>query len=382
MSLFSHMDLNLINTHKKRSVQKAGFQSQPPQALKYDDFILPKNYSQNGKRIKLPQLLSYKLSPNLLNKFKMQQISLNDINIKISNKKLNSNSNSNSNLNSERSTANNTPLTSPDNISSTQLIDQNKNQIIKLIIKHANLMKKRSVESYQLKNYLLSILDFTQSYILFIIGMKLKEEISNSNKERNEFKILFKRSDDWLDIYNFGSKIINNFTGIIQNEYNITVKKYLSHILGLVYYMNAFIQIHRSNLIMETINFLKSNNDANDNNIDLISLIDNYEKIINDSQILLCKGETELGLFIIVREYPKLWSQSFTKLSNVIKNELIFPFNLIINKKSFNFDNKLNYCLPICSHIWDLNSMINFSGFFLKEWCLCQNLNHELIFDN
>lgn len=253
MTSFSDLDLNLINTHK-RSIPE----SDNPIILKPDDFFFNQNQLQDNKRIKLPPLLSYKLPLKLLNRLELKQLSSKDFDVNLS-IKLNQNLTPNSNSNSNSTVS--TPISSPKKSINYTNLDEN----IKLITEMADNLKKLSIKSFQNKDYLNSILSFTQSLILFILILRLKEEDSNNNNNNNSLKLLRRKLTDWSNIFKFGSKIIDNFNKILIKD-NYKNNKFLIHILGFIYYLNGFIQIHRSNLILNFINNLKSNKESDNLN--------------------------------------------------------------------------------------------------------------------
>lgn len=367
MSSFSDLDLNLINTHKRPIPE-----SDNPIILKPNDFFCNKNQLQNNKRIKLPPLLSYKLPLKLLNKLELKQLSSKELDVNLSiNLNQNLTPNSTPNLTPNSNSTVSTPISSTKkSINITNLDVQ-----IKLITEMAEKLKKLAIKSFQNKDYLNSILNFTQSLILFILSLRIKEDNLNKNDNLINLKLLRRKLTDWLNIFKFSSKVIDNFNKILIKD-NYKNNKFLIHILGFIYYLNGFIQIHRSNLILKLIEENNNNNELSE----LISLFKNFNEILTNSRNLLLLGEKNLGLFGIVREYPNLWSQSFTKLSSIKLNQIYLSFNLNIEKINLNLPIGVNYCLPICSHTWDLNSIINFGGFFLKEWCLKQSLNQFLVF--
>jgi len=41
---------------------------------------------------------------------------------------------------------------------------------------------------------------------------------------------------------------------------------------------------------------------------------------------------------------------------------------MVFFDKNVKLKTGVNYILPICSHMWTLDMILNFSGFFLKEW--------------
>lgn len=415
MSSFSDMDLTLINSHKKRSLERDA-----PIVLNPDDFTYPTNHVPNSKRIKLPSLMPYKLPSNLLAKLNLRQISLDDLDARTklklhhltadsANRKPSSpiltggssvtpisrvNSpipTKPSRLNIEQASQSDGPVRgTPKTPSGGLAIKEDTETTIKAITGYADKLKKASISLYQTKDYLKSILDFTQSYILFILALKLKEmENENYTSDPSEtVKLICRKRRDWVNVLLFGEKIIDNFTKVLEEtkgrEREGTSKlNGFVHVLGFIHYTNGFIQLHLCNTILKHVDILRDivTSGENKDGDKLAKLIAKYEETLANSTKALQVGEKHLGLFVIAKEYPQLWSQSFTKLSSVKRDTLVLPYGLNVSKKIPKFQTGVNYCLPICSHVWDLNNIINFSGFFLKEWCIRQSIKHSLIFE-
>ena len=413
MSSFSDMDLNLINPHKKRGLDRDG-----PIILRSDDFKYPANHVANAKRIKLPTLLPYKLPSGLLAKLNLQQISLDDLNARTKLRPHNPSADpagrnfpsspalaswpvSSSRINSpiltkpSRFVAEHPPqkggslYSTSKSPSGVSAFKEENESLLRTITEFADRLKKSSITLYQSKNYMESILDFTQSYILFILALRLKETQNETHAldPAEKIKQISRKRRDWINVLLFGEKIINNFTKILEADRGRererkTSLKGLVHILGFIHYTNGFIQLHLGNAILKYMDILKDDATSGENKEGgkIAKLLTKYEETLESSKRALQVGEKNLGLFIIAKEYPRLWSQSFTKISSVKQGTIVLPYNLNVSSQSSKFKTGVNYCLPICSHIWDLNNMINFSGFFLKEWCLRQSLKHTLIF--
>lgn len=415
MSSFKDMNLNLINPHKKRGVDRDA-----PIMLRSDDYKYSANHMANAKRIKLPTLLSYKLPSGLLAKLNLQQISLDDLNactkLRLHNAPVDSaGRNPSSSPAHDNSPVPGSRINSPLPTKSSRFVDEQAAQkeislhttskassgasafkeenesLIRTITDLADGLKKSSISLYQSKNYMASIVDFTQSYILFILALRLKETQNETHSvgAAETVKQISRKRRDWINVLLFGEKIISNFTKIIEADRGRERERKMNlnglvHILGFIHYTNGFIQLHLGNTILKYMDILKDEavSDENINNARIAKLLSKYEETLESSKKALQVGENNLGLFVIAKEYPHLWSQSFTKISSVKQNTIVLPYDLNVAGPSQipKFKTGVNYCLPICSHLWDLNNMINFSGFFLKEWCLRQSLKHSLIF--
>jgi hypothetical protein len=400
------MDTSKTSLQRKRLADGGS-----PPLLRFEDYKYPDNHTQNGKRLKLPVLLPYKLPNDILNNLGIPQLRLDQLDSLLA---LNLHSDP-SNLNYEKklqqlkhiSESNRSLLSSPinNNINANDtLIKTPITNISRANSQNGDInpinpfqdvadnLKKSAIQFYQEKRYDNSLLDFIQSYLLFALALRNKEiekesEVKTYKNDTDYAKFLSRKRRDWINVLSLGEKIIDNFTKAIKfekgkNNPNIEIEK-LSHLMGFVYYMNAFIQIHLSDLLMKHINILKNRIEKKDNTeltAQLVKLIDKYEKLLVKIKECLISGEINLGLFVIARIYPKLWSQSFTKLSNIKKNEILLSNKLKIKNPNIpNFKEGVNYCLPICSHTWDLNNIINFGGFFLKEWCYKQSIRHNLV---
>lgn len=364
------MDLMSSNPERKRVYQKEYERTNDSgKRLNFDNYRYPENHSPtNKKKLKLPNLLSSKLPIDIVNQFE------------------NDTDTSSSSITPSMHVNNNNIPVKPSSSNS-----------ITLITDYANELKVMSIDLFKSKDYMISILEFTQSYILFIFALRLKEYsndnfYNNSTDNESIIKYLNKKNRDWINTLQFGEKIIGNFSKIIiEREKRVGTKdkkcNSLLYILGLIYYSNGLICLHICKNLSKHLNLIKNKNDK-----ELIEIIDQMLKFDKQSKKCFENGEIRFGLFEIAREFPKLWTLSFTKLKSILRNEIIISYQLKIpnknNKtnndkpglKAFKFKTGVNYILPICNHMWDLDMLINFAGYFLKEWLKLQNIKHSLVF--
>ncbi|TID25507.1 hypothetical protein CANINC_002897 [Pichia inconspicua] len=383
--------------------------------LKYEDFKWKGEGPFDRERVTLPKLLSPSLPDALLKKYGISQIDvsvlegkidrkrkLENINVIASNHKRSSSSASS--VSSPRSliftngSGKTTPATSVSSDSSTtppNSPNQSANSEAKAnsqsyttkITNFANELKETAIKLYQDRNYNISILDFTQTYLLYILALRMKErecDFIEFKSDTARAKYLSRKRRDWSDVLSFGEKIVDNFSKVIDNHESRDLPiEYMNHMIGLACYINGFVQLHLSELFFEHINIIKERNKTKDNyelTLQMIKLIDKYQEIKGRSEKSIQMGEDRFGLFIIARCYSNLWNKSLTKYSQLNQNKLILPNDICINGQIIEFPKGSNYFLPISTHLWNLDNILNFGGHFIKEWCNQQHIKHSIIY--
>lgn len=385
--------------------------------LRYEDYKWKGDGIFDREKVALPTLLSPHLPDRILKKYGIPQLDIHGLEKKYSRKRkleitenhtktmqpnhkrtLSSTSSVGSPSGVASGSGRTTPATSVSSASSTPPTTspsyafrlnpvKEQNTDTTKINDYAENLKQKAIKLYQDRMFDISILDFTQSYLLFILGIRLKErelDLLTQKSDNERAKYISRKRRDWNDVLSFGEKIIDNFGKVISNvDPRIKSFEYMNQMLGFVHYTNGFIQLHLSKLFSQHIDILKNRNKTKDNyelTLQMIKLLDKYQEVSIRSEKSIQLGETKLGLFVIARSYPNLWSKSATKLSQIDRTNVILSENIRIGKEMTQLKEGINYCLPISMHLWNLDNILNFSGFFLKEWCTQQNIKHGLIF--
>ena len=352
-------------------------------AILYEDHKYPENSTQNGKKLKLPQLLSYKLPADLMSELNIPQLTLEELKSKLKKKDNNEDS------------SNDNDIIVKVKVSETMTI-------IKKISDRADALKTTAIKEFGLKHYEISLVSFSYSFLLTVLALRWNEierndeinyKLNNklNNKEINSLIFIITRKEtDWKKVLDYGCKIIDNFKKIlnIAKINDSRLFNVLSHLLGLIFYGNGLIELYLSELDLQHINLLKikigNHKNENENLIDykkITDLIEIFEKYSQKSKESFIDGEKRLGLFIIKKAYDELFNQSLERLSQLNKDELVLSRNLLfLSGKENKFKTGVNYCLPICSHTWKLDNLINFGGFFIKIWCERQSIKENMIF--
>lgn len=383
--------------------------------LKYEDYKWKGDGPFNRNQVNLPKLLSPSLPDSILQKYGIPQIDVSDLEKKFAKKRKLENteiiapnhkrtSSSASSVGSPRSvlsisaSGKTTPATSISSDSSTTPLNspkylagdetsKGKQTYITKITDFANKLKQRAIKLYQDRIYDISVLDFTQSYILYILAIRMKEkehDLIKLKSDTERAKYISRKRRDWNDVLSFGEKIVDNFGKVFGNTESKSRRcEYLNHIIGFVCYTNGFVQLHLSKLFSQHIDIIKERNRVKDNyelTLQMIKLIDKYQEIKAKSEKSIQMGEDKLGLFVIARSYSNLWSKSVTKHSQLNQKTLVLCDDIFINGETIEFLKGFNYCLPISTHLWDLDNILNFGGYFIKEWCHQQHIKHNLIY--
>lgn len=403
MSSFSDVDLSKISPQRKKRFQKGNISSSPT-PLKIHDYKYPENSLNNGRRLKLPKLLAYQLPNDLLINYNISQLSLAELNSSLKTTITNPPSTSlPTSVQSKKNIVKESipePNSAPASRSGSQMgtvtVKVSNGERPQAIQELAEQLKKSAITFYVEKQYENSLLDFIQSYLLFIINFKTKENETKGMDENdsNYNKFLSRKRRDITTLLSFGEQMISNFNKVIRllkQKNNNELIEMLLPLIGFIYYINGFIGIYLSALILKQINLLNRNIETNNNsksdsdnnqqsNSSLLSnYIHKYEATLTDFKESFKNGEINFGLFKIMKLYPNLLEKSLTKMTQLKNNEIILmkPLNMPGSSK---FKLGINYCLPICSHSWDLNNVINFGSLFLNEWCLKHSIRHKLIF--
>lgn len=348
-------------------------------ALSLNDYKYPENSTHNGKKLKLPPLLSYKLPADLMNELGIPQLTLEELKQKLKH-------------NSKKTP--NEPAADTDKDIIVSVKTNEYMLTIKKISDKAETLKSKAIAEYQSKNYKLSLVIFLNSFLLFVIALRLSEierndEIDsklNGKLKESEIKsctsIINRKQKDWIAVLEFGYKIINNFGKIldVEKEKNIKLYNLLSHLSGMIYYTNGLIELYLSELNLQQLNLMKNNLKETEYK-KLIETLDRYEQYMKKSKDSFVNGEKRLGLFILKKGYKNLLTQSIEKLSKLNRDELVLSQGLrFLDSKENKFKIGVNYCLPICSHTWNLDNIINFGGFFIKLFCEQQMIDENKIF--
>lgn len=388
MSDFSSLGLKKNPPQRKRPLE-----AQEPVILEYDDYKYRAGQSSNN-RLKLPKMLPYNLPAELMSRLNLPQLKMSDLNVAINvtlQKENNSDRSSDSRSNSStlHPTFDSTPKAAK-RLKSGKTLEYSVDDSVKALVDNADKLKKSAIRLYQDKRYDISLVDFIQSFILFILAIRVREsgsELQNEGTRMKSARYVQMRRKDWNNVLSFGEKIIGNFTKVINIEKGrrgtSSNLSRLLNLMGFVYYLNGFIQINMCRLLLNDIERLKNAikvKEEMETTAQLIEYIERYQELLKKSDESLKNGEMNLSLFVIARVYPKLWSQSLTKLSSIQKNEIVLSGKLNIGGCVAKFQHGINYCLPLSEHIWDLDNLINFGGFLLKEWCLKESIRHDLIF--
>lgn len=364
-----------------------------PVLLEFKDFKYPDNQTSN-KRPKLPKLLPYKLPRDLLIRLDIPQLTPEDLGLKIAvsaSKKLKQSVEPIDKSGSSTPKTPKTPNTpNTPNTPGTPHLPHTPNKYevgsVKLMTEQAERLKKTAIGMYQDRQYPNSILIFTESLLLLSLAIQVKEAEQQSVKPGNDIKgdleyakCLTRKRRDWNSILAFTDKVITNFSKA--DSKNIP----LDEMVGLVYYVKGFIETHLSELLMRHIELIKEKLKKRSNvelTAQLIKLLDKYNDLKSRSSKSMMQGASKLGIFKIFKDYPRLYHDSMKDLSKVDHKDLyLCGLNIENRKRLIKFKIGVNYCLPINTNNWEMNNLLNFGTYFIREWCVLHQVKLRRIFE-
>ena len=303
-----------------------------PIMLNAEDYIL----KSKRQKLNLPKLLSPRLPEELLTRFSIPQLRVENIYV-------------------EHKNPEKTPETEIKRLSHDDI---------------ARKLKHKAGDLFESQKYMLASACFLESYLLFTAEMYtkgLESQVAQSKPKNNRVS-----ETDWIELVKYGVKITKRLNSI--GEERESSARSIRHIIGLCYFVNAFIlkllleaKEKRLKLLLdvketESSRLLKRMKTAVEK---LLRVQDSFHNSMR-------KGEKYLPTADLIHKYPRL-AQNSKSLSEVESEKLIIP----TEEQGFG---ETNYTLPIAGHTLSLRCVVNLGFYFVREWCKQENIDYRWSF--
>lgn len=302
--------------------------------LNAEDYIL----RSKRQKLHLPKLLSPKLPDELLTKFSIPQLRVENIYLE--------------NQNSQKRAE-----IGGNNLSYEDI---------------AKKLKHKADKLFDSQEYCFAAACFVESYLLFTA--QLYQKCTRNQTALTKSKNGRVTELDWIELAKYGVRISKRLNTISGDKSTATYTQSVRPAIGMCYFVNAFILKY---LLEAKEKKLKLMIDSNEGDPAKLSrrmklAVEKLLRVQDSFNNSMVKGEKYLPITDIIHKYPRLVQHS-KSLSEVELAKLVIP------KREQMFE-ETNYTLPIAGHTFSLPCIVNFGLYFVCEWAKQENADYKWSF--